>query len=84
MASKDRLTTERLKKKFNSPFDLVNYSIKLAKDMIYTGRGCRVETTVGNKAYQVLLEIAEDKDHLTEFVDDEDDEDQDNEADDKE
>lgn len=64
MASKDRLTTERLKKKFNSPFDLVNYSIKLAKDMIYTGRGCRVDTTVGNKAYQVLLEIAEDKDYL--------------------
>jgi hypothetical protein len=84
MASKDRLTTERLKKKFNSPFDLVNYSIKLAKDMIYTGRGCRVDTTVGNKAYQVLLEIAEDKDYLTEIVNDEYEDDEELVEDDKE
>jgi len=65
MASKDQLTSERIRKRFKSPFDLVNYSIKLAKDMIHTGRGCRVDTPINNKAYQILLEIAEDKDKFS-------------------
>lgn len=76
MAFKDQLTTERLKRRFNSAFDLVNYSIKLSKEMIHSGRSCRVGTPIHNKAYQILLEIAEDKDKLEEFkfIEEKDDE----------
>lgn len=66
MAARDTLTHEKVGKKFNSSFELVNYAIKLAKNMIQTGRGCRVDTPIQNRAYQVLLEIAENKDQFLE------------------
>lgn len=72
MVLRDSLTTEYLKKDFNSSFELVNYAISLAKDMIISDRGCRVNTPIQNRAYQILLEIAEKKDFLDNF--DKDDE----------
>jgi hypothetical protein len=59
------LTTEYLKKNSKSSFDLVNYSIHLAKDMMSADRSCRVPTLIQNRAYQVLLEIGEHKDFLS-------------------
>lgn len=59
------LTTEYLKKNAKSAFDLVNYSIALAKDMMLTDRHCRVPTHVQNRAYQILLEIGQHKDFLS-------------------
>ncbi|MDR3625162.1 MAG: hypothetical protein P4L16_08525 [Chlamydiales bacterium] len=74
MHLKDCLTNEHIKLNFKSSFDLVNYAIKLAKDMIQTDRGCRVATPIQNRAYQVLLEIYEKKDFLTNYEDEDDDE----------
>lgn len=62
MVKKEPLTTEHLKKDFPSSFELVNYSIKQAKDMIKSDRQCRVTTPIHNRAYQILLEIACHKD----------------------
>lgn len=62
---KECLTTEHLKANAKSSFDLVNYSIQLAKDMMATDRSCRVPTTVQNRAYQTLLEIGAHKDFLS-------------------
>ncbi len=59
------LTTEYLKKNSKSAFDLVNYSIELARDMMLSDRSCRVPTQVQNRAYQVLLEIGQHKDYLS-------------------
>lgn len=59
------LTTEYLKTNTKSPFDLVNYAIQLAKDMMLSDRSCRVHTGIQNRAYQVLLEIGEHKDFLS-------------------
>lgn len=73
MQFKECLTNESIKKEFKSPFDLINYAIKLAKDMIRTDRACRVATPIQNRAYQVLLEIYEKKDFLTHYEDEEED-----------
>lgn len=61
------LTIEKLGKKFDSHFELVNYAIDLAKNLVSTGRNCRVSTTVQNPAFWVLLEIAEGKDIFDEI-----------------
>jgi hypothetical protein len=81
MVDKNQLTTEHLKRRFSCPFDLVNYSIGLARDMILADRPCRVHTSVNNRAYQVLLEIGEGKDYLEKFddLDEEDEEEEDEE-----
>lgn len=52
-----QLTNEKLAKKFKSQFDLVNYAIKLAGNMIKSGRAARVRTPNQNRAYQILAEI---------------------------
>lgn len=76
MNNRDQLTTEKVKKRFNSAFELVNYSIKLAQEMIHSGRGCRVDTPVNNRAFQVLLEISDNKDFLpVSSIDEEDEQD---------
>lgn len=62
MIKKDTLTSEHLRKAFNSSFELVNYAIEQAKDMIKSDRACRVSTPIQNRAYQILLEIGEHKD----------------------
>ena len=61
---KEGLTNEKLRKKFKSQFDLVGYAIRLADNMIMTGRGPRVRTETQNPAMQVLAEIAADKDQF--------------------
>lgn len=63
------LTNERLSKKFNSSFELVNYAIKLAENIVKTGRNSAVKTYVQNPAYWALLEIVEDKDAFQDLVD---------------
>jgi hypothetical protein len=67
MELKDRLTTEKLRKQFKSQFELVNYSIKLAENMIRTGRDPRVKVDNQNRAMQVLEEIASGKDQFDEI-----------------
>jgi len=64
MEKHDFLTNEKIIKKFKSQFELVNYAIKLAENMIRTGRDSRVKTESQNRAMQVLSEIAHNKDHF--------------------
>lgn len=64
--SKVTFTNEALSKKFKSNFELVNYAIKLAENMIKTGRDARVRSEVQNRAMLILEEISEGKDHFDE------------------
>ena len=68
MEIKEPLTNEKVVKKFKSQFELVSYAIKLAENMIKTGRGPRVEIDNQNCALQVIAEIAQGKDLLDEIV----------------
>jgi DNA-directed RNA polymerase subunit omega len=69
-AKKDNFTNEKLSKKFVSQFDLVNYAIRLAENMIRTGRDPRVKTEFQNRSMQILAEIAQDKDQFDEIPED--------------
>lgn len=62
MDVKDLLTNEKLTKRFSSLFELVNYSIRIAEELIKTGRDPRVRTDIQNPMYRVLLEILNEKD----------------------
>lgn len=62
MEPKGYLTNEKISSKFKSLFDLVNYAIKLAENMIETGRDTRVRTDVQNRSMQILSEIVQGKD----------------------
>lgn len=64
MDQKENLTTEQLRQKFKSQFELVNYSIRLAENMIKTGRGPRVKIEIQSAAMQVLAEIQAGKDQF--------------------
>lgn len=68
---KDRvhLTNEVLRDRFKNSFDLVNYAIKLAENMIRTGREARVKSDVQNRAMLILEEIYEGKDQLDQVAD---------------
>ncbi len=59
---KENLTTEQLRLKFKSQFELVNYSIRLAENMIRSGREPRIKMDIDNPAMQVLAEILAGKD----------------------
>lgn len=61
---KEELTSEALKKRFPSQFDLVGYAISLAGNMVKSGRGPRIRTSNENPAVIVLDEIREGKDVL--------------------
>jgi len=65
---KDQLTNEKIRKKFTSQFELVNYAIKLAENMIHTGRDPRVKIDSHNRSLQVLTEILSDKDRFDEII----------------
>lgn len=67
MEKKDAFTNEKLSKKFVSQFDLVNYAIRLAENMIKTGRDPRVKMESQNRAMQILAEITQDKDQFDEI-----------------
>jgi hypothetical protein len=60
------LTNEDLTGKFKSNFELVNYAIKLAENMIRTGRDARVKSDIQNRAMLILEEIEEGKDQFDE------------------
>jgi len=64
---KETYTNEKLSKKFVSQFDLVNYAIRLAENMIRSGRETRVKTEHKNRAMQILMEITQDKDVFDEI-----------------
>lgn len=68
----DNLTNEQIGKNFNNQFDLVNYAIKLATNMIQTGREPRVKMSTENPALLILEEIAEGKDTFVEVTSRED------------
>lgn len=61
------LTNEKVCKKFKSQFDLVNYAIRLAENMIRTGRETRVKMESKNRALQILSEIIQGKDQFDEI-----------------
>jgi len=65
--SKQQFTNEKMLGKFKSLFELVNYSISLAENMIRTGRDARVKSDVQNRAMLVLAEISEGKDQFDEI-----------------
>lgn len=65
--SKNELTTEEIKKKFKSQFELVNYAIRLAANMIQSGRGPRMKTEIQNRSLQILEEIATGRDEFDEI-----------------
>jgi hypothetical protein len=64
----DNLTNEKLRNKFTNQFELVSYAIKLAANMIHSGRAPRVKTDTQNVSMNVLAEIASGKDILEEIV----------------
>lgn len=57
MENQEDLTNESVKKKFKSQFELVGHAIKLAENMIKTGRGPRLKSDSQNVAIHVLDEI---------------------------
>jgi hypothetical protein len=65
---KEDLTNEELRGKFGNQFDLVNYAIRLADNMIKTGRGPRVKVDIDNPVIHVLAEIEAGKDQLDEII----------------
>lgn len=64
---KVHLTNEEMTSKFKSSFDLVNYAIKLAENMIKTGRDARVKSEIQNRAMLIVEEIYEGKDQFDEI-----------------
>ena len=62
--SKVHLTNEEVTRKFKNGFDLVNYAIRLAENMIRTGRDARVKSEIQNRAMLILEEIHEGKDQF--------------------
>lgn len=57
-------TNEKINKKFNNQFVLVNYAIGMASSMIRSGRSPRVKINSENAALIILEEISEGKDVL--------------------
>lgn len=68
MDRKETLTNESVRLKFVSQFELVNYAIKLANQMIFSGRGPRVEIDNNNPAVIIIEEIDEGQDHLDDVI----------------
>lgn len=64
---KIQYTNEILSKKFKNNFELVNYAIQLAENMIKTGRDTRVRSDLQNRAMLILEEINEGKDQFDEI-----------------
>lgn len=61
---KVHITNEEIRKRFSSNFELVNYAISIAENMIKSGRESRVKSDTQNRAMQVLEEIYAGKDKL--------------------
>jgi len=61
MALKDKLTCESIVRKFKSPFELADYAIKVATNILDTGRRANVDVDVTNPARIALEEIEADR-----------------------
>ncbi|NGX57311.1 MAG: hypothetical protein K940chlam3_00201 [Chlamydiae bacterium] len=61
------LTNEKIKKKFKSQFELVNYLINQARDMIKSGRQSRVDVDSDNVAVNIVAEFIAGKDQPEEL-----------------
>lgn len=61
------LTNEQVKKRFKNQFELVGYAIKLAENMIRTGRASRITSESQNPAMLTLGEIEAGVDHFDEI-----------------
>lgn len=68
MDIKEPLTNESIRKKFKSQFELVNYAIKLADQLIRSGRSSRVHIDNQNPAIIIIEEIEEGKDKLEDII----------------
>lgn len=68
MEKKKPLTNESVKSKFKSQFELVNYAIRLAEQMIYSGRGPQVLTDSLNPAVVIIEEIEGGKDKMVDIL----------------
>jgi len=68
------LTNEPFAKAGQSSFGLVLHAIRVAENMIQSGRDARVKVDSQSRAVQILAEIYEGRDELAEIYDDEDDE----------
>ena len=67
MMLKDTLTNQSLSDKYPNSFELVNYAISLAKNMVDVERDCVVPVDgIINNAYQILEEIAQGQDRMHE------------------
>ncbi len=64
MESKEKLTNEKLRLRVKSQFELVNHAIKLAENMIRSGRDARVKMECQNRALQIIAEIDEGRDQF--------------------
>jgi DNA-directed RNA polymerase subunit omega len=73
------LTNEKISKKFKSQFELVNYAIRLAENMILTGREARVRTDSQNHALLVVAEISYNRDRLEQLLESVTEEEEENE-----
>lgn len=63
--AKGHITNETLGGKFKSQFKLVNYAIKLAENMIHSGRAPRIKRIdIQNPAAIILEELIQGKDQL--------------------
>jgi hypothetical protein len=58
------LTNEELGKEHANLFDLVNYAISLADNMIKSGREPRVKSDIMNRSHLILEEIKKGVDKL--------------------
>lgn len=65
---KENLTNEVFSKRFKSQFEMVNYMIRLAGNMIDSGREPRVKIDSKNIAIQIAAEVALEKDQLDDIV----------------
>jgi len=64
---KETLTNEQLLKRFKNQFELVRYAIQLAENTVRSGREPDVYTDSQNVAFQILAEIAANKETFTEL-----------------
>lgn len=66
MSMKHSLTNEKLNARFDNPFSLVNYAIRLAKDKISRG-----EETEANPANDVLESLADRREKFEPVIEEE-------------
>jgi len=79
MSLKNTLTNEQLNKRFDNPFALVNYAIKLAKQRVQRGEGLD-----SNPANDVLEILVKGHDTFDDFEEEDEDFEEDEEADEEE